>query len=295
MLQFVKTDGTNAIGEPGQRTTLKESRGFLSGIWRCLFAPCFVPMAISVLKLGQICTAAVASGDLLAVATPSHSVLLLERTSSGWLRPHEGQVLSEGHEATITALAIADAKDAADRSSSLLRLRLASSSHDRNSYVWTQQQELQDATAPNGLEQQQQQQVGRQELWGSTKRWRAELVITRLSKAGLCCAWAPGSRKFAIGSVDGLVDIVYLDASRVSCLNVGGNRAVALCGIATLECGPLHLHGHYNTAQPPADYVCPLPSDEGAMGAQAHQEATRRRGDGAGMASCRRCRGHRVR
>lgn len=181
-------------------------------------------MAVSVLKLGQLCTAAAASDEFLAVATPEHAVVLLKRTGAGWQNLHEGCVLNEGHEAAITSLSLnAGTACAAASSGQSPALRLASSSHDRNSYVWTQQQEQQSAAAlrvNNG--QQQQRQGGHQDGGGSSAHWRAELVITRLSKAGLCCSWAPGCLKFAIGSVDGLVDVVFLDASRVSAALVAG-------------------------------------------------------------------------
>lgn len=81
----------------------------------------------------------------------------------------------QGHEGIVSGLSF----DGADR--------LVSSSHDRNSFVWTRQ-------------------------GGS---WVPELVVTRLTKAGLAVAWSPtNSGKFAIGSSDATVSLCYYDADR---------------------------------------------------------------------------------
>ena len=144
-------------------------------------------MATSVHRAGHLVTAAAACGNLVAVACPDNKVVLYQR--SGWQRTAE----LEGHEDTVTGLDFAAAAAAEGAASGL---RLVSSSHDRNAYVWTQR-----------AQQQAQQQ-------GGSREWQPEMVITKLSKAGLCVAWAPHGLKFAIGSSERSVDVVSLDAGR---------------------------------------------------------------------------------
>jgi len=64
--------------------------------------------------------------------------------------------------------------------------RLLSCSHDRNVYVWTP------PAAPGAA-------------------WTPALVVHHLTRAALCCAWAPGDTKFAVGSGAGSVSICYFE------------------------------------------------------------------------------------
>ena len=142
-------------------------------------------MATSVHRVGHLLSAATACGNLVAVTSPDNKVTLYQR--SGWQRIAE----LDGHEDTVTGLDFAAAAEGGGSGGegASSGLRLVSSSHDRNAYVWTQQ-------AQGGSE------------------WQPEMVITRLTKAGLCVAWAPHGLKFAIGSSERSVDVVSLDAGR---------------------------------------------------------------------------------
>lgn len=129
-------------------------------------------MAVAVHRLHHTVSAAAAGPSLLAVATPSNDVVLYS-----W--PECRQIAQlEGHEATVAGLAFAAAAAGTGP------LRLVSASHDRNAFVWTQQPSSGNGggggSASSGAQQEQ---------------WRPEMVITKLTKAGLCCAWAPGGRK----------------------------------------------------------------------------------------------------
>jgi actin related protein 2/3 complex subunit 1A/1B len=66
--------------------------------------------------------------------------------------------------------------------------QLLSCSHDRNVYVWT--------PPPAG---------------GATTTWTPALVVHHLTRAALCCAWAPGDAKFAVGSGAGQVSICFFE------------------------------------------------------------------------------------
>ncbi|PRW57017.1 actin-related 2 3 complex subunit 1A [Chlorella sorokiniana] len=142
-------------------------------------------MAVAVHHLHHTVSAAAAGPSLLAVATPSNEVVLYS-----WSECRQIAQL-EGHEATVAGLAFAGGGGKAGP------LRLVSASHDRNAFVWTQQPSdcsSGDGNAGGGKQQEQ---------------WRPEMVITKLSKAGLCCAWAPGGRKFALGASERAVDVCY--------------------------------------------------------------------------------------
>lgn len=129
-------------------------------------------MAVAVHRLHHTVSAAAAGPSLLAVATPTNDVVIYS-----W--PECRQVAQlEGHEATVAGLAFA----ASGSGGGSGPLRLVSASHDRNAFVWTQQ------PGSSGTETGGKGSV-QQELW------RPEMVITKLTKAGLCCAWAPGGRK----------------------------------------------------------------------------------------------------
>lgn len=107
------------------------------------------------------CHAATGDGSLIALCPNGSDVILLERAGGTW----SVAARLEGHDQVVSGLDFFQ-----DPASGLLRL--VSSSHDRNSYVWTRQ--------PGG-------------------GWSPELVITKLSRAGLCVRWAPAGTKFAIG------------------------------------------------------------------------------------------------
>ena len=127
-------------------------------------------MAVAVHRLHQSVTAAAAGPSLLAVATPTNDVVLYS-----W--PGGRQIAQlEGHESTVSGLAFAGGGGGKEPA------RLVSASHDRNAFVWTQQPGSSSSTDGGSGKQQEQ-------------HWRPEMVITRLTKAGLCCAWAPGGRK----------------------------------------------------------------------------------------------------
>ena len=64
--------------------------------------------------------------------------------------------------------------------------QLLSCSHDRNVYVWTP------PSAAGGA-------------------WTPALVVHHLTRAALCCAWAPGDAKFAVGSGAGQVSICFFE------------------------------------------------------------------------------------
>lgn len=121
------------------------------------------------------CAALSASGATLAVCPNTSDVVLYERERDpkigGWV---EAETL-KGHEGLVSGLSF----DGADR--------LVSSSHDRNSFVWTRR---------------------------GSGSWVPELVVTKLSKAGLCVAFSPASSKFAIGSSEASVCVCYWDAER---------------------------------------------------------------------------------
>jgi actin related protein 2/3 complex subunit 1A/1B len=123
---------------------------------------------------GAACCAAVsASGLVLALCPNSTEVLVYERAAPDgqW---KEAARLAD-HEATVSGLDL-HGDD-----------RLVSSSHDRNSYVWTR---------------------------GADGSWAPELVITRLTHAGLCVRWSPCGRKFAIGSSAKCVCVCHYDVGR---------------------------------------------------------------------------------
>lgn len=176
-----------------------------------------------------------ADGDLLAVSTPDNRVALYQRLPGGLQQLCE----LEGHEATISQLhfsggngsgewwlwwcelqamhlPVSSAQPAtcllsphAPSSPTAGLRRLVSSSHDRNSYVWTQppqQQEPQQGEAGTS--------GSTEGTPGSSQKWQPELVITKLRKAGLSVAWAPGTPKFAIGASERAADVCYLDANR---------------------------------------------------------------------------------
>ena len=172
-------------------------------------------MALHVTRLGQLCSAAASDGTLLAVATREHTVLLLGRDIVGWQQVGR---LEERHEDTISSLHFAPAAPGGDSNGGGAQpgqSRLVSSSHDRNAFVWTHQQDVQQ-------QHQQQQAAG----------WQAELAITRLPKAGLCCAWAPGGRKFAIGRCAGQGQQAADDCTRDaphSCLGLHHRSPVRTC------------------------------------------------------------------
>ncbi len=126
-------------------------------------------MAVAVHRLQHGVTAAAAGPSLLAVATPTNDVVLYS-----WPEGREIAQL-EGHESTVSGLAFAAGGGSKGPA------RLVSASHDRNAFVWTQQPGNSSSTGGGSGKQQEQ--------------WRPEMVITRLTKAGLCCAWAPGGRK----------------------------------------------------------------------------------------------------
>lgn len=131
-------------------------------------------MAVAVRQLHHTVSAAAAGPSLLAVGTPTNQVELYS-----W---PEGRRIAQldGHEATVAGLAFAAGGSGG---SDPAPLRLVSASHDRNAFVWTQQPgSASGGTSTNGSSAAQEQ-------------WQPELVITKLSKAGLCCAWAPGGRK----------------------------------------------------------------------------------------------------
>ena len=148
-------------------------------------------MADAVHRLGFTVSAAAAFGSLVAVASHADNKVKVYT----WPGMELLQQL-EGHEATVSGLAFAETAAAADGDPPMLRL--VSSSHDRNAFVWTQQQ----ATAA-----------------AAATTWKPELVITKLRKAAMCVAWAPGggaatARKFAFGAVDAVAGVCYLDADR---------------------------------------------------------------------------------
>ena len=150
-------------------------------------------MAVCVHRLGHQVTAADASGARLAVSTPEHRVELYSWPAG----THQAQVLDAEHEAPIAGLDFSStAAPAAAACGAAAPLRLVSASHDRNAYVWTES-----STTSNGSS-------------SASTQLRPELVITRLAKAALCCAWAPGSLKFALGASERAAAVCYLDAER---------------------------------------------------------------------------------
>lgn len=138
-------------------------------------------MAVAVHRLHHAVSAAAAGPSLLAVATPTNQVELYS-----W---PEGRRLAQlgGHEATVAGLAFAAAAGGSGDAGPLLRL--VSASHDRNAFVWTHQPD--GGSSANGGSG----GGGNGSADAAQEQWRPELVITKLSKAGLCCAWAPGGRK----------------------------------------------------------------------------------------------------
>ncbi len=114
------------------------------------------------------CHAVSRSGNLLAICPNNTDVIILERSGGSW----SVTARLEGHDQIVSGLHFFE--DAQGH------VRLVSSSHDRNSYVWTRQ--------PNTLGSS-----------SSTGAWSQELVITKLSRAGLCVQWSGCGRKFAIG------------------------------------------------------------------------------------------------
>lgn len=105
----------------------------------------------------------------LALCPSSHEIHLYDKLANGqWSRTH---VLSD-HDQLVSGL-----------DWTLRGNQLVSCSHDRNSYVFSWQEQM----------------------------WKPEMVITRLSKAATCVKWSPCQRKFAIGSAAKAVCICYYE------------------------------------------------------------------------------------
>lgn len=177
------------------------------------------------------CHAVAASGGLLALSSNSSEVVLLERSTAG-----QWQVVCrlEGHDQLVSGLDFFQDSQGG--------LRLVSSSHDRNSYVWTRQPgvprgssswspELVGTAAAVGLlgacraccnkrnageavEQGCLQQSGALLPHSQPFEHFLPQVITKLSRAGLCVRWSSCGRKFAIGSGEAAVCVCYWDSGK---------------------------------------------------------------------------------
>lgn len=105
----------------------------------------------------------------LAVCPNSHEIYIYKKLPNGqWSRTH---VLSD-HDQLVSGL-----------DWTLTSNQLVSCSHDRNSYVFSWQEQ----------------------------DWKPEMVLTRLSKAATCVKWSPCQGKFAIGSAAKAVCICYYE------------------------------------------------------------------------------------
>ena len=105
----------------------------------------------------------------LAICPNSHEIYVYQKAPTGqWTRTH---TLSD-HDQLVSGL-----DWSADSN------QLVSCSHDRNSYVFSWEDQI----------------------------LKPEMVITRLSKAATCVKWSPCQRKFAIGSAAKAICICYYE------------------------------------------------------------------------------------
>lgn len=89
----------------------------------------------------------------------------------GWKKIHT----LEGHQMRVTGIDWSHATDS-----------IATSSHDRNAYVWTKQ----------------------------AGEWKPTLVVLRIGRAATCVKWSPNGQKFAVGSGSKQIPVCHYEASQ---------------------------------------------------------------------------------
>lgn len=159
-------------------TNLKSVQSFISySDHRSLF------MAVRSQRLDEsLFCHALSSDDTILAASTNETITLYERNpSNDW---QKNDVFS-GHEQTVSGLDWAPSEHGE---------RLVSCSYDRNSYVWTKKN---DPSNNNDIQ-----------------TWQPELVITKLTRAGLCVKWSNNGLKFAIGSGEPSICVCYHDKKR---------------------------------------------------------------------------------
>ena len=82
----------------------------------------------------------------------------------------------EGHQMRVTGIDWSAATNS-----------IATSSHDRNAYVWTKQSEIE---------------------------WKPTLVVLRIGRAATCIRWSPNGSKFAVGSGSKQIPICHYERSQ---------------------------------------------------------------------------------
>ena len=90
---------------------------------------------------------------------------------SGWKKIHD----LVGHQMRVTGI------DWSHETNSI-----ATSSNDRNAYVWTKQ----------------------------NNEWKPTLVVLRIGRAATCCKWSPNGMKFAVGSGSKQIPVCHYEASQ---------------------------------------------------------------------------------
>jgi len=94
-----------------------------------------------------------------------------DEKASGWKKIHD----LVGHQMRVTGI------DWSHETNSI-----ATSSNDRNAYVWTKQ----------------------------NNEWKPTLVVLRIGRAATCCKWSPNGMKFAVGSGSKQIPVCHYEASQ---------------------------------------------------------------------------------
>merc|ERR1719216_363875 len=92
---------------------------------------------------------------------------------SNWKKIHT----LEGHQMRVTGIDWSHATDS-----------IATSSHDRNAYVWSKQ--------------------------GDSGEWKPTLVVLRIGRAATCVKWSPNGQKFAVGSGSKQIPVCHYEESQ---------------------------------------------------------------------------------
>eukprot|EP01084_Bolivina_argentea_P260340 439626_1 len=95
-----------------------------------------------------------------------------DENSKNWKKIHE----LEGHQMRVTGIDWSHTTNA-----------IATSSHDRNAYVWTEDEK---------------------------KEWKPTLVVLRIGRAATCVKWSPNGKKFAVGSGSKQIPVCHYEKSQ---------------------------------------------------------------------------------